>query len=388
MFAKKTVLSVLFVCAIFLVVGIGSQATGTAFALTQARGANASGVTVPYTGRLTNEVGEPAVDGAYDFIFTLYDSETAGAPLWRETQLGVQVTAGDFVTALGNGNPILPAALEGGQRWLAVSVREPGAREFAALAPRQLVSSGSSSSPSPALAGAACPHDHTGESWTTSSGTGLLVDATSSTGIGIVGRGNNGTGAVGVRGSSASGYGLFGASTTGYAVYGVTTGTGKAAVYGTGPGIGVHGEGTGTSAGVYGHSANGRGVSGVSDNNTAVIGMSFTSGKYGGEFVNTGGTGLHGQSWGNSPTNVSGVFGENFLSTGGNTYGGPNGVYGMGGYNGVKGESPVTNGNGVVGIANSGTSAYGISHKLGRNSCHKHGEEARIATLLCQNAWF
>jgi len=282
MFAQRTVLMVLFVCVVLLAVGIALQATGVAFAPIQARAANASGVTVPYTGRLTNQVGSPVTDGAYDFVFTLYDAQTGGAPLWMETQFGVKVTAGDFVTALGSVNPILPAALEGGQRWLAIQVREPGAREYAVLTRRQQLSAGASAPQAAPAAGAACPHDHLGELWNANigwSGAGLKIDNSSNgpsfwgvnTGGGNGLRGNATGSGLGVYGQndSGSGAGVAGRSVSGNGVEGYSSASDKAGVYGknestnAGSAYGVRGDtasGDGSAAGVYGFASNGYGI--------------------------------------------------------------------------------------------------------------------------------
>ena len=145
------------------------------------------GTTIPYAGRLSDSVGQPAAEGVYDFTFTLYAAETGGEPLWSEVQAGVAVQDGSFSVSLGSVSPIPPAVLSGRILWLAVGVRGPGESDLTTLAPRQRVSAG-------AAADAACPHDHFGELWTGSSseqglrinnsgtGNGLLVD---SAGVGV-----------------------------------------------------------------------------------------------------------------------------------------------------------------------------------------------------------
>ena len=52
-------------------------------------------------GTLRSQGGGPAADGAYVMVFSLYDSDTAKAPLWQEIQLKVTVAGGLFNTLLG-----------------------------------------------------------------------------------------------------------------------------------------------------------------------------------------------------------------------------------------------------------------------------------------------
>jgi hypothetical protein len=155
MFTKKTFSIVLIVCVGMLTMGIGPAVAHPADALPLAQ---AAGV-IPYSGNLTEETGGPVADGAYDFIFSLYDAPTAGTLLWSEKQTGVPVRAGKFSTNLGAGE-LLSEALDKNQvLWLEVSVRGPGEVNFTPLAPRQDFNS---------LRGAAltCPHSHYGDDWT------------------------------------------------------------------------------------------------------------------------------------------------------------------------------------------------------------------------------
>jgi len=279
MSTKRVLTIVLTASAVLLAAGIGPQVANTALALPPAQ----AGVTIPYSGSLADEAGQPVADGAYAFTFALYEAETGGSPLWSETQPGVKVTSGDFAAVLGSVNPVSAATMDGGRHWLSVGVRGPGENEFIALTPRQLVSADSTASPAGALAGAACAHDHLGEVWTANIGW-------SNAGLRI----NN----------SANGPALWG--------------------YNTGGGNGVRGESS-TSIGVYGMSESGPGVSGRSTYNRGVegYGSSQWAGVYGnggtgvrGESTIAGGTGVKGDSTGTNGIGVSGIANTGSLAIG------------------------------------------------------------------------
>lgn len=57
--------------------------------------------TISHQGVLVNESGEPVDDGAYIFTFRIYDTDTEGDHLWRETQV-LQVQNGVFNAQLGS----------------------------------------------------------------------------------------------------------------------------------------------------------------------------------------------------------------------------------------------------------------------------------------------
>ena len=114
-------------------------------------------------------------DGVYDFTFALYDTETGGTLLWSETQTGVMVKGGAFIASLGSVNPLSQEALNGSNRWLAVSVRGPGEKDFSALTPRQQLNAASIAAPASPQA-LSCVHTHFGESWSGSALTGLSID--------------------------------------------------------------------------------------------------------------------------------------------------------------------------------------------------------------------
>jgi hypothetical protein len=120
---------------------------------------------VPYTGSLTNPDGQFVVNGAYEFIFKLYDDPTAGNLLWSEQQSGVAVSAGKFSTNLGSITPLTDSLFENQGMWLEVSVRGPGEVNFTTLAPRE------DFIPLSNVAALACPHSHYSDAW---SGTGAF----------------------------------------------------------------------------------------------------------------------------------------------------------------------------------------------------------------------
>ena len=72
-------------------------------------------------------------DGAYDSTFPLYDVETGGVLLRSEAQGRVAVRKGVFSALFGSVDAIPMDALDGGERWLAVSVRGPGESDFTAF---------------------------------------------------------------------------------------------------------------------------------------------------------------------------------------------------------------------------------------------------------------
>ncbi len=282
MSTRRMLLVVWVASAVVLALSAGPQPAATVNALSPA------GTTVPYSGRLGDEAGQPVVDGAYDLSFALYDTPEGGSLLWSETQTGVAVQGGFFTCQLGSVNP-LPAGVREGQGWLAVGVRGPGETDFTALNPRQAWSA----SPASPTNGGACPHDHFGETWT---GTGLALalnssyadnetlyvtnNATSGDGIRVY---NSGTGSndAAVKGSNlSSGLGIRGSSTTGIGVKGTS---GWVGVWGESTaaanGVGVAGlanasgcsTGIGGCYGVQGSSTNGYGVEGVTDGSGVAV---------------------------------------------------------------------------------------------------------------------
>jgi len=304
MSAKRTLLVVLVASAVMLAVGVGPRFAGSAHALPPAQAPDPVGVTVPYPGRLSDEGGQPVADGTYDFAFALHDAETGGEPLWSEVQEGVAVQAGAFNVLLGGVNGIPVEALGGGERWLAVGVRGPGEAEFTTLNPRQRLSAASPDALTSPAAGLTCPHDHWGETWESDSGTGLqlgnsgmfsftdvdlgalngsAIESWSMSYAGVKGRSTFADGVVGetfasgksgVYGHSADGFGVTGRSTNNYGVQGFgisgVYGDGSIGVRGHGSTYGVYGKGEPYGAGVCGESSVAAGVLGESDSAAGV----------------------------------------------------------------------------------------------------------------------
>ena len=76
-----------------------------------------------HQGRLLDDEGAPAT-GTKSFEFAIYDAETGGAVLWEGEAQDVEVSeSGFYSVTIGSGdNPIDAGVLEGGERWLQVTV--------------------------------------------------------------------------------------------------------------------------------------------------------------------------------------------------------------------------------------------------------------------------
>lgn len=151
--------------------------------------------------------------------------------------------------------------------------------------------------------------------------------------------------------NDGDGWGLYGRAVSGIGVFGEITSSMGTGVYGKAPDYGVAGLSTagtpGFNAGVYGEGA-GPGGTGVFGGGLAygVAGVTRTeggNGVYGEGLIGTSGTGVNGMGL------TYGVLGN----------GGTHGVFGHGEI-GVYGDSTATNGRGVIGVANSGSTAYGV----------------------------
>ncbi len=333
------------IIGVLMVTVAAGQAGGVVRAEPAREGPGTAGVTIPYPGRLNNDAGQPVSDGAYDFTFTLYDAFEGGSSVWSETQAGVAVKSGAFLTVLGSVTPLPAEVTASSKLWLEIGVRRAGEKDFTVLSPRQELAAASAAVLSPSAA-PTCPHDHFGEFWSGSQTSyGFEVNNQAASGDGIRGYshstsatdgglyGYNYTTGSGVYGVSHDGYGVYGYATNAYAgVYG----TGKqAGVYGrtaSTAAAGVHGKNTAANAGgygVYGDAVGGTGVWGISTNGIGVRGESTNSNGVRGESANS--DGVVGRSL---RAGMSGVYGVN----NNNTTGGA----------GVTGRS--TKGSGVAGF--------------------------------------
>jgi hypothetical protein len=78
--------------------------------------------TVVYKGLLTDQpTGDPVADGNYTLVFSLYDVETGGSPLWQETQ-EMAVEDGLFRVALGSNESLNASLFDGSVLYVGVKV--------------------------------------------------------------------------------------------------------------------------------------------------------------------------------------------------------------------------------------------------------------------------
>jgi hypothetical protein len=351
-----------------VVVVLAPRMMGTSWALSSSRVSVPPAVTIPYPGRLLDETGVPVADGSYQLSFALYEAEAGSEPLWSEVQREVLVKDGAFVTSLGNVNPISPAVLEAGERWLAVAVRGPAETDFTPLAPRQRLSASSPAGLTKPTTGAACPHDHWGETWV---GSGKGLEARSNDAFGLIGA-NNPTGNYAELGTPLEGLhavafgpgsaGVFAQSSKGNGVHAESSAVEHSGVYGrhtaTGPGVvgrspqgrGVEGYTTATDPwvpAVYGsNEGTGDGVYGLSQNRHGVFGITESSNPdHAGVFATNHGTGPAMKSEGD--LYLTGAFRGNIGPAGGAPY--PRPAY-------DSGWQPIAKGGKVV-----------LNHNLGGN---------------------
>jgi hypothetical protein len=75
-----------------------------------------------YQGRLLDPAtNQPKNDGAYQMLFSIYNVNTGGAPLWSETK-SVSVSNGLFTTLLGDTAPLDLSIFNGQDLWLGITV--------------------------------------------------------------------------------------------------------------------------------------------------------------------------------------------------------------------------------------------------------------------------
>jgi hypothetical protein len=140
------------------------------------------GSTLPYSARLTDTSGQPAADGQFDFVFTLYESEKDDRALWSEMQAGLSVKSGNLTAVLGQNVRLSKDVADRKELWLSVSVRGPHDSDFTLLNPRQKMG------PTGGGGGLTCPHSHFSDYWGgITSSYGLEVDNSYGTGDGVRG---------------------------------------------------------------------------------------------------------------------------------------------------------------------------------------------------------
>jgi hypothetical protein len=353
---RRLAFGVVVASLVVLAVGSGPPVAGTVRALPPAQEPLPQRLTVAYPGRLADESGRPVADGAYDFAFALYETQTGGEPLWSEVQEAVEVQGGAFVASLGSREPVAGVLSAGQEGWLEVGVRGPGEAAFTVLRPRQRLRAAASDAsalsqiqaPSSPTANGACPHDHWGAVWSGNQDTtGLSV--INSGGVGL--RGVNGEGWASANGPA----GVIGVSSKA-AVPMISTFTYLTGVFGYGEEMGVIG--SGGTTGVEGWSTSGTGIRGTSQSLFGVVGNSSSN------------IGVFGTSIDASVTIASGRHGVYGVGeeTGVTAYGiGSHGVYGetqgdWGWISGVYGKAHKDNANGVTGESTgAGVGVYGRS---------------------------
>jgi hypothetical protein len=233
---RRTILASIMASALMLIIFAGPPRGFDAQAQAPATGLASEGLTVPYTGQLSDDAGQPVVDGAYDLALALYDAETGGEPLWTEVQTGVAVRGGNLATLLGAVNR-LPKEMVERDLWLEVALRGPDELAFTMLTPRQLLSSGAPE----ATSSSSCAHTHLYEWWEGShSAYGLVVDN----------RYGSGDGIRGYSSSPASNYaGVYGVNfNAGPGVYGRSDSGGPGVTGFSGTGFGMYAAGNDSSA--------------------------------------------------------------------------------------------------------------------------------------------
>ncbi len=127
---------VVLLCTAVVLLLVGSVMGGllTKVSLAEPDGLASVPPVINYQGTLLNPVtGNPVSDGQYQFVLSVYDSNTGGSVLWQELQ-DVTVQDGLFSVLLGYANPLEPAFFDGSPRYLGIKV---GADEE--MTPRQLL---------------------------------------------------------------------------------------------------------------------------------------------------------------------------------------------------------------------------------------------------------
>jgi hypothetical protein len=301
-----------------------------------------------YQGLLKDVNGAP-VNNTCTFIFSLWDSVSGGAQIGSDSSvIGVNVVYGYFSVMVNPGGEFGAHPFDNANaRWLEIEVRCANELVYTTLSPRQPVSS------TPPT------HDHRGQTWSGTTGTGLTLLGgdtgmiATGTSSGVEGTAyatsGSGTGVIGYSDSTA-GTGVLGYA---YQSNGYTYGVRGLTVSPTGSGVaGLSYASTGATYGVYGwsQSTEGRGVVGYT---TSSIGHNYGVWGQSNSTVGTGVFGLVSSTtgtiygvWGRSTsTDGRGVFGDN-LSSEGNSIG-------------VEGVSYSTSGYGVAGTGYIGV--YGNS---------------------------
>ena len=344
-----------------------------------------------YQGKLEQDGG--LVSDDCTMAFRLYDDSGAGSQVGSAITATVPISDGFFTANLDFGG----AAFTGDARWMGILVKCTGDGSFADLgrqeltaAPYALYALGapwSGLTGVPAGLGEGTDHDHWGQSWSGTSGTGLTLSGGSTglsgggTSVGLYGTSPS----RGVSGNSVStvggNYGVYGYAN---AVLGPTTSTGVGGESASTTGRGVYGSATATYGATYGvlgesDSTDGRGVHGYAN---AASGETYG---VSGRSDSTGGRGVYGYTAATSGA-THGVYGEADSPDGRGVYGHASATSGLAygvlgesdssigrgvagyGFFGVFGESDSTSGSGVFGSATAASGVtYGVQGKSDSN---------------------
>ena len=119
---------------VLLTVGFVAGSLLSRFSLAEPGGGVPS--VINYQGTLLNQSsGDPVPDGNYSIVFSLYDVDAGGSPLWQETQTAA-VHSGLFSVLLGSNVSLNASLFSESPRYLGVAVE--GDSE---MTPRQLLAS-------------------------------------------------------------------------------------------------------------------------------------------------------------------------------------------------------------------------------------------------------
>lgn len=312
--------------------------------------------TIAFQGVLADASGKAKPDGSYNITFRLYDALSDGNLLWTEANKPVTVAGGRGVFTTSLGTPTTFGALTFDAPYF-VDIQVQG--EAAAMTPRlplqavpYALSAGAANLTLPFAGSANVPAPGDAVA-VTNTGSGSAIRGTSGGPTPAIFGDHTGTAsAAGVEGHSGGFNGVVGCSTAAGAagVAGVSNGAGA--------GNGLYGRSENGGSGVYGTSAAGAGVTGLSTSSSGVWGQSTTGSGLTG--ITESWIGVYGQSGSNA-----GVWGRGLTSTGvyGTSDGAGIGVYGESvAFEGVRGTSHNAGHGGVVGInTTNGIAVYGIS---------------------------
>ncbi len=328
--------------------------------------------TLSYQGLLTDSLGTPKPDNAYNLTFRLYGTVSGGTPLWTETR-SLQTKRGLFSTVLGEQTSIPDSLRFNRQYWLGVQLS--GEPEMSPRMPLAAVGYSHRAAKADTADYARTAPQSTFVDSARVAGSvrvPLNIDATLS--IPIISVNNSGDGdAIYATSSGAGSAGSFAtwSGATGFAVSAVTYGTNIVGDF-------FNKQPTNNNPALRARSIGG---------GTAVLGFNSGMGK-GGQFQVytadnpstalegvTGGTGPAGYFHIDNPSSSSRCLEAHTSGTGDGLYG-----YTAQGENGVYGKSDGPNGIGVKGTASSALSAAGVYGEVTATTSYGSGVAGTAAT--------